>query len=381
MSRRRPFRHPEVAAKRPSKDAAPRVRAAALRGSLRSHLRVTVHSVALAALAVFSSPAFAQSVEDFYKSTPITMLVGSGAGGGYDVYARTFARFWTNHIPGHPNIIAKNMPAAAGLAAASTLYVSAERDGSMIGAFTNGAAMDPLFGNPGAHYDALKFNWLGSIGKLENVCFTWHSSAVKTVADARGRDVIVAAAGATSNSAIVPKMLNALIGTRFKVVSGYDTSSGLTMAVERGEADGICGLSWSTIKASRPHWIADHSLNVILQVGLAKLHDLPDVPSALDLIADLQNKQVMELILIRQEAGRPFAAPPGTPADRIAALRQAFADTLTDPGFIAEAAKTQLEIEPMRGEDIAAMLAKAYAAPKGVVERAAELVYPAAPKN
>ena len=203
------------------------------------------------------------------------MLVGSGAGGGYDVYARAFARFWTNHIPGHPNIIAKNMPAAAGLAAASTLYNSSERDGSVIGAFTNGAAMDPLFGNPGAHYDALQFNWLGSIGKLENVCATWHISPVKTIADARARDVIVAAAGATSNSAIVPKMLNALIGTRFKVVSGYDTSSGLTMAVERGEADGICGLSWSTIKASRPHWIADNLLNVIVQMGLAKLRDLP----------------------------------------------------------------------------------------------------------
>jgi tripartite-type tricarboxylate transporter receptor subunit TctC len=340
--------------------------------------RVVVLAAAMACLVV---TAHAQTVEQFYKSTPITMLVGSGAGGGYDVYARTFARFWTNHIPGHPNIIAKNMPAAAGLAAASTLYVSAEHDGSMIGAFTNGAAMDPLFGNPGAHYDALKFNWLGSIGKLENVCFTWHTSPVKTIADARAREVIVAAAGATSNTAIVPKMLNALLGTRFKVVSGYDSGSGLTMAVERGEAEGICGLSWSTIKASRPHWIADNALNVIVQMGLSKLRDLPDVPSALDLIDDPQNKQVMELILIRQEAGRPFAAPPGTPADRVAALRQAFAETLTDPAFIAEAAKAQLEIEPMRGADIAAMLAKAYAAPRGVVERAGELVYPAAPKN
>jgi tripartite-type tricarboxylate transporter receptor subunit TctC len=336
--------------------------------------------VLTAALVVLSFPAHAQSVEDFYKSTPITMLVGSGAGGGYDVYARAFARHWADHIPGHPNIIAKNMPAAAGLAAASTLYVSAEHDGSIIGAFTNGAAMDPLFGNPAAHYDALKFNWLGSIGKLENVCFTWHLSAVKTIADARSRDVIVAAAGATSNSALVPKMLNALIGTRFKVVSGYDPGSGLTMAVERGEAEGICGLSWSTIKASRPHWIADRTLNVILQVGLTKLPDLPDVPSALDLIDDAHNKQVMELILIRQEAGRPFAAPPGTPADRVAALRRAFGATLTDPDFIAEAAKLQLEIEPMTGADIAAMLAKAYAAPKDIIERAAELVYPAAAK-
>ncbi len=239
------------------------------------------------------------------------MLVASNPGGGYDVYARAFARFWTNHIPGHPNIIAKNMPAAAGLALASSLYNTADRDGSVIGAFTNGAAMDPLFGNPSARYDAQKFNWLGSIGKLENVCFTWHTSTVKTIAEARAREVIVGASGATSNSAIVPKMLNALIGTKFKIIAGYDTASGLTMSVERGEAEGICGLSWSTIKASRPHWIKEKLLNVIVQMGLQKLHDLPDVPSALDLVSDDESRQVLELILMRQEAGRPFALPPG----------------------------------------------------------------------
>jgi len=336
--------------------------------------------VGIVALSGFAAVADAQTPEEFYKSHPITMLVGSGAGGGYDVYARAFSRYWTNHIPGHPNIIAKNMPAAAGLAAASTLYNGAERDGSVIGAFTNGAAMDPLFGNPGARYDAQQFNWLGSIGKLESVCFVWHTSTVKTIADARSREVIVAAAGATSNSAIVPKMLNTLIGTRFKVISGYDTSSGLTMAVERGEAEGICGLSWSTIKASRQHWIADKLLNVIVQMGLSKLRDLPDVPSALDLVEGAENRQVMELILIRQEAGRPFAAPPGAPADRIAALRKAFEETLADPDFVAEAQKSQLEIEPMTGEEIEKMLARAYAAPKVVVEQAAELIYPSAAK-
>jgi len=345
------------------------------------HLMTPVRLIAFLVVATTScaaTMAHAQAVEDFYKANPITMLVGSGAGGGYDVYARAFARTWTNHIPGHPAIIPKNLPAAAGLAAASTLYNGSERDGSVIGAFTNGAAMDPLFGNSSAHYDALRFNWLGSIGKLENVCFTWHTSPVRTIADARAREVIVAAAGATSNSAIVPKMLNALIGTRFKVVPGYDTSSGLTMAVERGEAEGICGLSWSTMKASRPHWIKDNLLNVIVQMGLAKLRDLPDVPSALDLIEDAGNRQVMELILIRQEAGRPFAAPPGTPADRVAALRRAFEDTLADPEFVAEANRMQLEIEPMTGDAIEKMLTKAYAAPKAIVERAAKLVYPAA---
>jgi tripartite-type tricarboxylate transporter receptor subunit TctC len=327
-----------------------------------------------------SSPLHAQSVEQFYKSHPITMLIGSGAGGGYDIYARTFARFWTTYIPGHPDIIAKDMPAAAGLAAASTLYNSVERDGSVIGAFTNGAAMDPLFGNPGAHYDPLQFKWLGSIGKLENVCATWHTSPVQSIAAARERQVIVAAAGATSNTAIVPNMLNALIGTKFKVIAGYDPGSGLTMAVESGEAEGICGLSWSTMKASRPRWVKDHLLNVIVQMGLSKLADLPDVPSALDLVSDPQNRQVMELILLRQEAGRPFAAPPGTPTDRVAALRLAFAETVEDPAFLAAAEQSGLEVEPLTGAEIENMLAKAYAAPKPIVERAAALVEPATAK-
>jgi tripartite-type tricarboxylate transporter receptor subunit TctC len=331
----------------------------------------------LAFLALAAGSAAAQSVADFYKAHPIVMLVGSGAGGGYDIYARTFARYWSRHIPGHPDIIAKNMPAAAGLAAASTLYTSAERDGTVIGALTNGAPMGPLFGDPGAHYDPLRFAWLGSIGKLENVCATWHTSPVKTIAQAQARPVVVAGAGASSNTAIVPKMLNALIGTKFKVIAGYDPGSGLTMAVEGGEAEGICGLSWSTMKASRPRWVDEHLLNVLVQLGLTKLRDLPDVPSALDLVSDPQNKAVMELILMRQEAGRPFAAPPGTPADRVAALRQAFQETLRDPQFVAEAEKMQLEIDPISGEAIARLLQKAYSAPKPVVQRAAALVEPA----
>ena len=343
-------------------------------------LRAVTITCCAALLVLAAKPGSAQSVEEFYKSHPITMLVGSGAGGGYDVYARTFARFWSNHIPGHPDIIAKDMPAAAGLAAASTLYSSAARDGTVIGAFTNGAAMAPLFGNPGAHFDALKFNWLGSIGKLENVCATWHTSPVRTIAQARERQVIVAAAGATSNTAIVPNMLNTLIGTKFKVISGYDPGSGLTLAVESGEAEGICGLSWSTMKASRPRWISEHLLNVIVQMGLTKLAELPNVPSALDLVSDPQSRQVMELILMRQEAGRPFAAPPDMPDDRVDALRQAFDATLKDPAFIAEAQKTRLEIDPLTGQQIAKMLAKAYAAPKPIVARAAALVEPSSTK-
>jgi tripartite-type tricarboxylate transporter receptor subunit TctC len=335
-------------------------------------------SLAIVVAVVFLWPATsaAQSIEAFYRGKAITMLIGSAVGGGYDIYGRVFARHMSRHIPGNPTIIVKNMPAAAGLAAASALYATADKDGSVIAAFTNGAAMDPLFGNPGARFDAQKFNWLGSIGKLQNVCATWHESPVKTIEVTRTREVIVAAAGATSNTAIVPKTLNALLGTRFKVIGGYDAGTGLTLAMERGEAEGICGLSWSTIKVSRPHWIRDKLLNVIVQMGLTKLADLPDVPSALDLVADHENKQVLELILIRQEAGRPFAAPPGVPADRVAAMRQAFEATLLDPEFRAEAEKAQLEIEPLTAREIEQFLAKAYASPKPIVQRAGALVEP-----
>jgi tripartite-type tricarboxylate transporter receptor subunit TctC len=318
----------------------------------------------------------AQTVEEFYRGKSITMLIGSAAGGGYDIYGRVLARHLSRHIPGNPNIIVKNMPAAAGLAAASTLYATADKDGSVIAAFTNGSVMDPLFGNSGARYDAQKFNWLGSIGKLQNVCATWHSSPVKSIATVREREVIVAAAGATSNTAIVPRVLNALVGTKFKVIAGYDAGTGLTLSIERGEAEGICGLSWSTIKVSRPHWIRDKLLNIIVQMGLTKLAELPDVPSALDLVTDPESKAVLELILIRQEAGRPFAAPPGVPADRVAALRRAFEATLGDAEFRADAERAQLEIEPLTAAEIEKYLAAAYSAPKAIVQKAGALVEP-----
>ncbi len=320
----------------------------------------------------------AQSADEFYKGRQITMLVGSGAGGGYDIYARVWARHASRYVPGQPQIIAKNMPAAAGIAAANALYNNSDRDGLTIAALPNGASMDPLAGNAAARFDPLKMGWIGSIGKLQNVCATWHKSPVRTIAQAREREVIVAGAGATSNTAIMPRILNDLIGTRFKIVAGYDPTAGLNLALERGEAEGICGLSWSTIKASRPHWIKDKLLNLIVQVGIDKLSDLPDVPAALDLVRDPESRQVLELVLIRQEIGRPIVLPPDVPADRIAMLRKAFEATLRDKEFLVEAEKAGMEIEPLTGAEIDAMLAKAYGAPKPIVARMVSLIEPPA---
>lgn len=322
--------------------------------------------------------AFAQTPEAFFKGRQVTMLVGAGAGGGYDVYSRVWAKHASRHIPGQPQIVPKNLPAAGGIAAANTLYNNSDRDGSVFAALPNGVSMDPLAGVAQARFKPLEMAWIGSIGKLQNVCATWHTSPVKTIAEARQRETIVAGAGATSNTAIMPRIINELLGTRFKVVAGYDPTGGLNMALERGEAEGICGLSWSTMKASRPHWIKDKLLNVIVQVGVDKLPDLPDVPSALDLVTDGASRQVLELILIRQEIGRPLVLPPGVPADRVAALRRAFEATLKDRAFLAEAERSGMEIEPLSGGEIEKMLAAAYSAPPSVVARMVDLLKPVA---
>jgi tripartite-type tricarboxylate transporter receptor subunit TctC len=322
------------------------------------------------------SPASAQSVEEFYKGRSINYIIGGGAGGGYDVYFRSLARHMGKHIPGHPTFIPKNLPAAGGVVSASTIYTTADRDGGTIGAFPNNVTMDPLFGHPGARYDPLKLNWIGSIGKLQNVCATWHKSPITTIKQATEREVIVSAAGATTNTALMPRVLNALLGTKFRVVAGYDPGAGLTMSIERGEAEGICGLSWSTMKASRPHWIKDNLLNVIVQMGLEKLPDLPKVPSALEIVTDPHKKRVLTLILMRQEPGRPVAAPPGVPADRLAALRRAFDATMKDPEFIKEAEKLNMEIEPLTAAEIQKLLEDAYGTPKNIIADAAELLRP-----
>jgi tripartite-type tricarboxylate transporter receptor subunit TctC len=315
--------------------------------------------------------------QDFYKNKQISILVASAVGGGYDLYARSLGRHMQRFIPGTPVFVARNMPTAGGLTAANTLFNSSDRDGSVIAALTNGVPMDPLFGVKEAKFDGREFSWIGSMGKLQNVCATWHESPVKTLADAVNREVVVGAAGVTSNSSIMPRIANDLLGTKFGVINGYDPSSGLNKAMESGEVEGICGLGWSTLTASRPDWVRDNKLNVIVQFGFEKLSDLTHVPSALDLITDPEKRATLELILVRQETGRPIVGPPGVPADRLAILRSAFDATMKDAEFLTEAKKLQLDIDPLNANAVEKLLAKAYDAPKGVVDAAARLVVPA----
>jgi tripartite-type tricarboxylate transporter receptor subunit TctC len=263
------------------------------------------------------------------------------------------------------------MPTAAGMQATNWAYAAAPRDGTVILATYNSLLAEPLYGNPAALYDALKFEYVGSISKQQNICATWHTSPIKSIAQAKEREVVVPATGAASDSAIMPKTLNALLGTKFKVILGYSTTE-QRLAVQRGEAEGICGLSWSTLKASTPDWIQNKRINVLVQTGSKPQADLPNVPLLVDLTANADDRKVVELLSFPQELGRPFLMPPETPKSIVNVIRRAFDQTLQDPLFRAEAEKALLEINPITGEVMERTMKEAYAAPKDLVKRAAE---------
>jgi predicted outer membrane repeat protein len=323
-----------------------------------------------AVLAAMPTMAHGQSAEDFFKTATLSMYVGSGGGGGYDAIARLVARHMTRYLPGSPNFIIKNMPTAAGVASANFIYNSAPRDGSAILAAQNASLVLPLYDSPVAHYDPRRFEWIGSTDKQEAICATWITSPVKTLEDATKRDVPVAATGVSAGPGVYPKVLNALFGTRFKVISGYDTGS-MRLAVEKGEVEGICGLAWQTYKAISYDWVESKKLNVLVQLGLEKNAELREVPLAIDLLKNSADREVLELIVLPQEFGRPFLAPPGVPADRMAIYRKAFQAVLRDAQFLAESAKQRLSIEPLDDRQIQALLERAYAAPKPIHDRAA----------
>lgn len=324
----------------------------------------------VATLVAAPTVARAESAEEFFKTATISMYVGSGPGGGYDAIARLVARHLARFLPGNPSFVIKNMPTAAGVAAANFISNSAPRDGSAILASQNAPLMLPLYGSGVAHYDPRRFEWIGSTDKQQAVCATWFTSQIKTLADATQREVPVAATGVSAGPGIFPKVLNALFGTKFKVVAGYDTG-GMRLAMEKGEVEGICGLAWQTYKATSFDWIEGKKLNVLVQFGLTRNAELPDVPLAVDLLKDPDARAVLELIVVAQEFGRPFLAPPGVPADRVALYRQAFRTMLKDPQFQGESAKQHFGIDPLDEAQVEVLLERAYTAPKAIRERAA----------
>jgi tripartite-type tricarboxylate transporter receptor subunit TctC len=312
----------------------------------------------------------AQTAAEFYRSSLISLYVGSGVGGGFDSYARIFAPHFRRHIPGSPTIVIKNMPGAAGLTSMNFIYGAAPRDGSAILASFNTVVLESLYGRDNAKFDPRSLAWIGSLGKQTGTCLTWNSTSIKTIDDARARQVLVGATGDGSTPVMYPKLLNAMLGTKFKIIVGYSTS-GMRLAVERGEVEGICGVAWETHMASVPHWIIDKKVNFLLQLGLKASPHLRGVPLAIDLIRDPEDMRVFELLAIPQEFGRPIVAPPAVPADRLDILRAAFDETMNDKDYLVDLERSNQFSDPLSANEITSLVARAYAAPERVRARAA----------
>lgn len=324
-------------------------------------------------------PADAQAQTDavaaFYKGKTVTITVGYSAGGGYDLYARTLGRHMGRHLPGNPNFIIQNITGAGSVNAVNHLYNVAAKDGTVMSTFGRGLAMEPLIGTARVQYDATKLTWIGSGANEVSLCSTWHTSPVKTWADALKTDFTVAGEGAGSDPDSFAAMVKNLFGIKLRLVTGYQGTSDTILAMERGEVDGRCGSSWSSLKSIRPQWIKENRLNHLAYMSEVKTPELPNVPLVSD-FANARQKQVVRLVLSRQTLGRPFAAPPGVPADRRDALRRAFDATLKDPAFLAEAEKLKLEVSPVTGEEVDKLIAGLYATPKDIVEETRVAIKP-----
>lgn len=330
-------------------------------------------AAALACLALTMPAAQAQTAESFYKGKQVRLIVGSGSGGGYDTYSRVLARHMAGHVPGQPTFVVQNMDGAGGLKATNYVYAVAPKDGSVFLSTYNSLTTQPLVDKHGVQYDPLKFNWIGSMGKQQQICVTWNTSPIKTIQQAIGKELSVSATGATGNSATLPRLLNALIGTKFKVILGYGTSE-QRLALERGEVNGVCGLSYTTLIASNPDWILNKKVNILLQTGDKPHPAMADVPLAVNLVKNDADRGILRLYALPGEMGRPYAAPPDVPKERVEALRRAFDATMKDQAFLADAEKTHLEIDPLTGEEMNKLLKEAYAAPSASIKRMSEIM-------
>jgi tripartite-type tricarboxylate transporter receptor subunit TctC len=301
--------------------------------------------------------ASAQNVDEFYKGKTLQIHVGFGVGASYDTYARVLAEHIGRYIPGNPRTMVVNMEGAGSLRLANWLYNAAPKDGTVLGMTSRAAPFAALTGTQGGtNFDPTQFSWIGSANNEVSTCVSWHTAPVKTFDQLRDTELIIGGDGPSADGEQFARVMNALFGTKIKIVSGYPGGNAINLAVERGEVQGRCGWSWSGIVAERKPWVDEHKVNVLVQFGLNRHADLPQVPMVLDFAKTEEQKQILQLVLARQPLGRPFLAPSGIPADRAEALRQAFMATMADPQFMAAAQRSKLEINPLSGADVAALV-------------------------
>src|SRR5215467_9166892 len=326
----------------------------------------------IAALAALASFAKAEGVADFYKGRNVSMIIGFSVGGGYDAYARLLARYVGKHIPGEPSIVPQQMTGAGSLRAANYIFSVAPKDGSVLGTFSRSMGIAPLLGQ--AEFDSRKFTWLGSMTDDDTTCVTWNSSPIKNWNDFLAKPSKFGGLGADADPDIWALLYKNVFGAKVQLVSGYPGTNDVVLAMERGEVDGLCGLSWSTIKTRHAEWLTNHSANVIVQAALKKEPEIAHVPLATDLVRDPEQLKIMRLLLTSQAMARPFAAPPDIPADRKSALIAAFDATMREGDFVVEAQRLSFDVRPVGASTIDGLLAEVYATPKDVLARAAKAI-------
>ena len=336
----------------------------------------TAALVAAAVCLFDASAAQAQSVEQFYSGRQVKFFIGSPGGGGYDFYSRLVGRYLSRHVPGNPIFVMQNMPGAGGVIVANYLYNIAARDGSEIGMVARAAGTLPLLDpkDRGPKYVATKFNWIGTPQQEVGLLIVRQPSRIQSIADLKSQELVLGGTSPAAPTSYYPRLMNKLLGTKFKVVDGYKGSQEALLALERGEVEGhSSGSSSGALRERIAPWIRDGKVKILAQIGLEKDHDYPDVPLIVELATTSAERQVMELVFTQQVMAWPIVAPPGVPPERVKALRDGFDATMMDPEFLTEAAQQKLVINPVSGEKIAELLDRVYATPQELLDRVAAL--------
>lgn len=336
-----------------------------------------ISAITLTIAAVASQPVAADPVADFYTGKTLTFIVGADPGGSYDLNARMVATYFVRHLPGNPNVIVQNMPGAGSMRMANHVYTLAPKDGTVIGAAQRLVPFGPLFGEPAAKYDARKMHWLGSTAKEIAIFAVWHTSRQQTVDDLFKRETIVGGTQPGTDTVLYANVLNNVIGTKLKIVTGYTSSIPILLAMERGEVEGIANWSWSDVGNTRPTWIPEKKIRVLMQLGLEKHPDLPNVPLVMDFAKTDEQRKLLEVLMGMKNLGRPFFVAPEVPPDRVKALQAAFAATMADKDFIAESKRGKRDIDPVLGAEMHELLDHAYALSPELVKKARAAVNPA----
>jgi tripartite-type tricarboxylate transporter receptor subunit TctC len=317
--------------------------------------------------------AVADSVEEFYRDKAIELYIGYTPGGGYDAYARLVARHMGNHIPGRPKIVPHNMPGGGSRVATNYVYSVAARNGTVLATGDQSLALEQALKVGNIQFDTTRFSWIGNVNADNNTLVTWHTSGIKTIEDARIREVPVGATGADPSSQY-PKIMNALLGTKFKVVLGYPGANEINLAMENGEVAGRGSNNWASWKATKPDWLRDKKINILVQIGMSKAPDLAEVPLLMELGNNAEDIAVLKLLSEPVAVGRPLFTTPDVPPDRVKALRDAFDATVKDPAFLDEAKKMNLAISPTPGAELQRLVVDIVSAPKTVTERLSSIL-------